>query len=404
MAPKSSLTLALANSVLLLVALATPAVRGDLGRLRGLGWPAGFFAATVLVIVWSMTPYVPGGPHPVWAYVGEGPSAATMDKSQTLLQLIKLLGLGGAFMLGCALGVSDSRARAALEAMLALGAALGFWAFVTFAGGALGPGVSRLPGSFGNANTSATLFGMLLAIALGTGVSRARAAAGRGRFAETAPYWGAGLVFAACVLATASRGGFTATAAGLVAFALLHAFGGRGRWTRSTVGVPVGLVVVAVLLAVAGGQLVDRFSATAWELDGRRQIFHAHWQAFLDAPWMGYGLGAFDALNRVILDASNLEALWRVRAAHNVYLSWLEQAGVIGAAPMFLCIGAVILTTLRRTTHRTRFTAPLFGLLAADAVVLAHGVTDFALETYSMAAFWSLLLGLQFAASQGSRR
>jgi O-antigen ligase len=155
---------------------------------------------------------------------------------------------------------------------------------------------------------------------------------------------------------------------------------------------------------VLGDQLVDRLASTAWELDGRRAIFEAHWRAFRDAPWMGYGLGAFDAVNRMLLDAGNIAQNWKVRAAHNVYLSWLEQAGVVGATPMFLFIGAVIAITLRRSLRRTRFTAPLFGLLAADAVVLAHGVTDFALETYSMAVFWSLLLGLQFAASQGSRR
>ena len=30
-------------------------------------------------------------------------------------------------------------------------------------------------------------------------------------------------------------------------------------------------------------------------------------------------------------------------------------------------------------------------------VVLAHGLTDYALQTPSIAAFWALLLGLQFA-------
>jgi len=400
--PKTALTLALACSLLLLAALATPGVRKDLEKLRGLRWPAILFAVTLFAILWSMTPFAPGGPHPVWKYVGVGPAASTMDKSQTLLELIKLLGLAGIFMLGCVLGASDSRARASLNVILALGAAMGFWAFLQFAGGALGPGVRRLGASFENPNTAATFFGMLLPLGLAGAISRA--ASGRRDLASAAPSIGASLVFAACVLATASRGGFLATAAGLVTFAVLQTFGAKAKWTPATIGLAAGIVIFAALLAVAGGGLISRLGESSWDLNGRRAIFTTHWHAFLGAPWMGYGLGTFDAVNRVLLDAETVGPMWVVRAAHNVYLTWLEQAGVVGAIPMFLAIASVLLITLRRAVARSRFKTALFALLAADIVILVHGATDFALETYSVAAFWSLLLGLQFSASQGSRR
>jgi len=46
----------------------------------------------------------------------------------------------------------------------------------------------------------------------------------------------------------------------------------------------------------------------------------------------------------------------------------------------------------------------LAALIAADAIFLLHGATDFGLEAPSMAALWAWLLGLQFSLAQGSAR
>jgi O-antigen ligase len=93
-----------------------------------------------------------------------------------------------------------------------------------------------------------------------------------------------------------------------------------------------------------------------------------------------------------------------IRSILNVYLEWLENAGVVGAAPMFLCIGWLILATFRRTLRRSRMVRALAGLIAVDAVFLIHGATDFGLEVTSIAALWSWLLGLQFSLAQGSSK
>lgn len=404
MLPKTALTLALLGALLLGACLATPKLRRELGRIRDLTLPAALFGVVVLVALWSMTPFVPSGPHPVWAYVGIAPGAATLDKSQTLLELIKLLGLACLFGVGLAAGASDERARLTVNVILVLGAAIALWSFLTFAGGRLGPSVNRLGGTFAGPNTAATLFGTLLLMTVGAGVSRARSAPVRRRFSSTAPLAGAALLLAVSLLATASRGGFAAAASGLLAFGALQVFSGRTKLSRASIAAVFALVAGAVLLAFAGEVLIARLMGRGWELDSRREVFEAHWQAFKGAPWLGHGLGSFDTLNRLLLDARNAADIWNVRAAHNVYLSWLEQGGLLAAIPMFAAIGCVVVLATRNALRRTRMTAVLFGLLAADLVVLVHGLTDFALETYSMAAFWSLLLGLQFSAGQGSSR
>ena len=76
---------------------------------------------------------------------------------------------------------------------------------------------------------------------------------------------------------------------------------------------------------------------------------------------------------------------------------------MLGALPMFGLLGLLMWRAFRRTLQRSRMTSQLFALLAVDVVFLVHGASDFALETYSMAAFWAYLLGFQVRLSQGGR-
>jgi hypothetical protein len=71
---------------------------------------------------------------------------------------------------------------------------------------------------------------------------------------------------------------------------------------------------------------------------------------------------------------------------------------------MFLCVASLLLLAGRGYFRRSRATGLLAGLLAADAVFILHGATDFGLQVPSIAAFWAWLLGLQAALGQGSSR
>jgi O-antigen ligase len=171
------------------------------------------------------------------------------------------------------------------------------------------------------------------------------------------------------------------------------------------VGLAIGFGLLlggALLVYLAGDILVERFFGTDRDAVVRTSIWAAHWKAFLAAPIMGYGMGTSESVNLTVMSASTFDYLMNIRGILNVYLQWLEQAGVLGAVPMFLCIAWLIIRTGGGTFGRTRMTLPLMGLLAVDAVFLLHGITDFALEAYSMSAFWAYLLGLQFALAQGT--
>lgn len=399
---RTSLTLDIAGALTLGGILVHRGLRRDLLKFRDLMAPGIAFGLVILVGLWTLTPWVPGGPHPIWAYVNETP-ALTVDKSSTIVALINLLGLGCLFLVGAASGASDRRARIAIDITLAAGVLFGLWAVIVSATGAEYQAQGRrLEAHFLTANTAATLFGVLFILAFSMALRRLRAAQPRERLVVVLPGATAALLFAVCLVMTASRGGLTATLVALSAMLGIMIFMGQIRASRAMLAI---LAVAGGLLAVmlaAGDRIIDRLTQAGTDVHIRTQMFTPHWEAFLASPLLGYGLGSYPTVNKTLLTAANFDALGDVNAAHNVYLQWLEQAGIIGAAPMFACIGLILWLTVTGTIRRNRMTSVLFGLLAADVVFLAHGLTDFALETPSMAALWAWLLGLQYALAKGS--
>ncbi len=217
-----------------------------------------------------------------------------------------------------------------------------------------------------------------------------------------APPLGLLLLFLGCLVLTASRGAMIAAAAGGASLLLLLLFAGRIRLRQAGAGLLVSAVAAGALLAIKGGLAIGRFGHLAADAHIRTAAVAAHWQAFLRSPLFGYGLGSFDETNKMVLTQQLYPALWAIRALHNVYLQWLEEAGVIGAVPMFLCLGLIMVSTLKGLSARRRSASWICALLAADVVILVHGLADYALQVPSIAAFWALLLGLQLGLSRSS--
>src|SRR3569832_1901825 len=102
-------------------------------------------------------------------------------------------------------------------------------------------------------------------------------------------------------------------------------------------------------------------------------MFAVYWRAFQESPLMGYGLGTFDIVNKLNLSYSTFGEDWSQRAAHNVYLQWLLEAGLIGAIPMFSCFGLILFRTWRGRGRRRRAAARGRGGGAAAGGGRAHG-------------------------------
>ncbi len=385
-------------------ALVTP-LRRSAAQIEGVGPPVLLFSAVMLAAAWSLTPWGPGGAHPVWAWAGVEPGALTVDRDGTRLEMVKLLGLACIFTLGALQGARRQNAQAVIELIVWIGGVYAAISLITFlAGVQVAEGYGRLTGGFLSANSGGTVFAILIVLSLAVLLRDWRRIHGRDtgrRMTAVAVPTAAMVLSTVCLLLTASRMALVAT---LVATSTLLAWSlVRQREGRGGIAVAAGLlIVVAVVLVVGGNDLLwSRLGQDDPTLGGRAELFAVHWRAFVASPLFGWGLGSFDVVNLQMMTAETAPSLWTIRATHNVYLQWLEEAGLVGAVPMFGLVAWVVVVAAWRARRTGAGQTLLIGLVCANLVVLVHGLTDFGLQVPSIAAFWSYLLGLQFGFGQG---
>lgn len=393
----------LALAVALCVVLTRPRLRNELAELSFV-WPVlGLFAAVVGVAL--LTLYLPPSPasSSAWALT-RASGVLSINRSATWLEIVKLGGLACIFALGCVHGARGERARTTIEWIVLLG---GIYAAVSIAFFLAGLQVKgRLSGGFLSANSGATVLGMLAVVTTAFLLRQLRRTARldqEDRLRKLATPAGSLFFIATCLVLTASRMGLAATGAAILV--LLAWDLASQRKIRITVR-PRDLVLTAAALAVLACASIPtwtRVDALDSDATIRGQIFSTHWNAFLASPIFGRGLGSFNDINGQALTTENYSVLWSIRAAHNVYIQWLEEAGVAGALPMFALVAAIILISVLHVARMRSGQTLARGLVASGVVVLLHGATDYALQVPSIAAFWAFLLGMQFAFTQARR-
>lgn len=394
-----------------IIALLLPAmiILGDRQDELRLIWPGrvviGLFGMVLLVAIWTLAAPARGTLTP-WANLN-GPGAITWDKSSTLMEIAKLCAFAGVFGLGCFDGVRKRRVAGAIRFILGLGAvwaAVGLllvlsgfpqgWGDLSLASG------GRLTGGFLSANSAASLYGLLLVLSVASltrAIRNLRLDRSSRRNLAAAAALGCVLLFTTCLLLTASRMGVAATAVAIVVFLVWETLSRKEKPSRRLLLLAL-VGATAAVLSIGGADLLwARLERVDSDAATRGVIFSVHWNAFLQSPLFGHGLGSFSAVNAQQMTPENFGALRTIGATHNVYIQWLEEAGVLGALPMFALIALVIVTAIRRSSLQDTGATLQRGLIAANLVLLIHGTTDYAIQVPSIAAFWAYLLGLQFA-------
>lgn len=382
---------------------------------RGLAAPGTLFALVFAVSLWSLTPGIPGGANPIWTYVGPSMASAAVDRGAVLSELLRLLGLGCIFLTGRLYGAEDDRARLLFQWLATAAGLFALWAFFAFLidpktiYGVVSRGghVHRLGASFLSANTAASLLGVGAILLLAQILERLRQLQGAlsadrlvGNLA--APV-GLFAVTVAALILTASRAGISAALASIAVFLVWEGISRRWR-VAGVAGFVAALALIIGLLLIGGAGLFERAVDVSQDAELRRVINATHRDAFLASPWMGYGLGSFDVINRLFTTGATFSTLWNIHAAHNVYLQWLEEGGVLTAAPMFLCIAAILLAIVLGSLRRSRLTTILRAICCASLVLLLHGFADYALQIPSISAFWAFILGAGMSVAQSAPR
>ncbi|HWU15048.1 MAG TPA: O-antigen ligase family protein [Caulobacter sp.] len=391
-----SLVLALA----LCAALTSRRARREMADIKSTWLLLGLFAAVLLTAVWTLYAPASQASGPVWRMVEER-GAVTVNRSATWLEMIKLGGLACAFALGCLHGARENRARSTIEWLVLFGGVYAALAIGVFLTGFQVRG--RLSGGFLSANSGATVFGLLIVITTAFLVRQLRRTARvtpQDRLRKLAVPAGSLLLMTICLVLTASRMGLVATGFSVCSL-LVWDFGANRKLRISLRGRDMALAAAAVVMVVCASiPLWSRIDDLDSDASVRGLIFSTHWAAFGASPFFGHGLGSFNDINSQALTTENYSVLWSIRAAHNVYIQWLEEAGLVGALPMFALLLATMLISALQVRRMKSGHTLARGLVAANLVVLIHGTSDYALQVPSIAAFWAFLLGLQLAFGQ----
>lgn len=403
------------------IALALLMTRGwaqhalDSIRLTAIGLP---FVVILSTGVLMLTPVGVGGPHPVWTWTPGARVAGSIDPYLTIIELIKLTAFAATFLIGAVIGVDGDRAKSLLRWLLLLGLFYSLWAFidhVTSPNWLFGAprlfAPNRLSASLVSPNTAAVFFGSIVLLNLGELEQKIQPYGNRsgvnvGLLEVVAPSAALPLISLVaamtCLILTLSRVGILVTVATV---ALLTAIASLARLRRRVVISPLlatAAIVITVVLASSAmnvGSLEERIGTLNNDMVARNAIFTAHWAAFRGAPLWGYGLGTFAHVNSIVMSHVNVGTLSELGAAHNVYLQWLEQAGLLGAVSMFTCAGLVSLQIARLAVGRQDQRSGNLAILGVLLLMLAQGAMDFALEVPAVGTFASLLLGIAYGPS-----
>jgi hypothetical protein len=206
---------------------------------------------------------------------------------------------------------------------------------------------------------------------------------------------GLSLYFAGGLLLSASRAGVAATVAGIAALLYLLR---RGRRRISFTKLAIIFVVISVaVLFLAGAAFLHKTAGlgNVGNLN-RVVIWLASFNAFLQAPWLGWGLGTY---NDIYAIHQPISIPLPNDKAHSTPLEFLVEMGIIGALPAFAaCVlpwAICLLGGLRRQGER-ELPAAAF---AIAAVAILHSMVDFSLQMPAIAFVVSAVLGLGWAQS-----
>ncbi len=256
------------------------------------------------------------------------------------------------------------------------------------------------PGLFVNRNHQATflLLGMLMAAALARSLRSTRS------HSNLVNIVGPGLllVFAAGVLATASRtGALLLVPAGIAS--LLIMYPAKVSWRSLVVGALMLAILSWLLLQTAVADTVlGRFSELS---EDDRPLYWRDTAVAVSQFWpVGSGLGTFPKVYATVQSIETV-GIQYVNNAHNDWLELVLEAGAVAVALMILFLWILITSAVRLWRARTRDGSALgAAALVGILLLLLHSMTEYPLRILSLMATFGFLCGLLVASAAVERR
>ncbi len=172
-----------------------------------------------------------------------------------------------------------------------------------------------------------------------------------------------------------------------------------GRESRRRFGRIVRLVVAVVLAAavwIGIGPIIKRFSEVDISSESRRTFYKNTLEMIGDFPWAGTGKGTY--VNAYAM-YEKVDDRMRLSFAHNDYLEYAAENGVIGGGALILAgIALVVWLAGLWRRRRSSFAKGIgLGALLGVTAILLHGFTDFNLQITANAVYFTALAMLGVA-------
>ncbi len=123
----------------------------------------------------------------------------------------------------------------------------------------------------------------------------------------------------------------------------------------------IGLFIVVILRKNFSGSIVPRL-----------EYYSQAWHLILERPFQGYGYGTFGFAARPMVESINAFTNY----AHNVYLQWWVECGVLGLAGILGLIGVFIVAARRVLEHFRE------GAESVVALAVIWGLTAFFIDNF----------------------
>lgn len=133
------------------------------------------------------------------------------------------------------------------------------------------------------------------------------------------------------------------------------------------------------------------------------QRMQAYMTAWMESPAFGHGFGSIGAEGDKMMTLFNAKAMRTPGGAHNVFVTWLVEVGVVGLALLILALSAMYTRVIGALKSRRTPRTFLRLAVIAGTFLLLHGVTDSSLDLPSAVWLYALLLGAACGVATGRR-
>jgi len=166
------------------------------------------------------------------------------------------------------------------------------------------------------------------------------------------------------------------------------------KWIKNFLKVSF-LIITIIALNVGIGSVIERFALDDLLHEGRPIVWGKVVEIIGDYPLLGTGLGTFASIYPAY-DESGRSV--RYSYAHNDYLDYLSELGVVGLILLFGGLAFIVVTSflIWRVRRHPEVKGLALGGIVAVVAILIHSITDFNLHIPANMILFTVIVSLTF--------